>query len=341
MPASRLSLPSIPPPSLHDLQAEVEAPVPPTAEELIEALHQALRATSPRRKRAAGEPIQPGDEVECDLIALAGGRLVPGGLHRRALLEMRAFQHLPGLLELFLGLTPGQARTGELTLPPDYPVPEFASSQVTVFLQVHQVAEVAPRALDDADALRQAGLGDTVEEAMQSLSERLDQEQGEELLILATQAVLASLADRVEIDLDPQLIDEELQRVWNHSSGELLQQLDLPADLIELAQNDFVSQPDLRWQAEQRLKIGLALAALVAEHGLTPEPEIMEELLLAASQQLRLTPQQAREALRQEPEQAQLSASTALYLRAVEYVMSHAQVTVIEPEQEPAPVSRD
>jgi trigger factor len=323
-------LPQIKLPSLEGLKVQVAGPRPPTADELIERLHQRLRADSPRRERKPGEVIQLGDEVECDIVTVSGGRVVFGGVKHGALLEMRDFVHLPGFVEELLKIPTFHAGSFELTLPDDYPAPNLAGKTATFYVEIRRVFEVEQPELDDLVALKAAGLGEDIDAAMDAIAAEIDEEQGRELLVLASQAVLDALADRVTEEVPPAAVDEELRQLWQQTEAPVLQGRDFSRELVEQSLNRFLDDPDLRAQAAHRIKVGLVLGALISEHNLAPSPEVVKELLEAAAEGVGVSSQEARNAVASDPVQAQTVAFSGLYQTAVEYLMSRAEVEVLD-----------
>jgi trigger factor len=250
---------------------------------------------------------------------------------------MREFLHLPGFLEELLRMTTFSARTFELTLPEDYPVPAVAGEKATFYVEARRVFQVDPIDMEDGEALAAAGLGNSLDQAMQAIAAEIDAEQGEELLVEATQTVLDALARRVEVEIPPAAIDEELRQTWQRSEGVVLSQKKLPPEMVALAEGEFIKNPVLRHQAEQRIKVGLALGALVESEGLAPTAETMTMLLETAAAQTGTTVEEAKSSLRAEPAYALQAGHTALYLNAVEFVMSRAVVDVLDPPDEADP----
>lgn len=326
----RYQLPSVSAPSLDDLRVEIAAPVPPTAEELVEALHQRLRAHAPRREREAGEAIEVGDEVECDIVTVVAGEVVPGSVKQGARLEMREFLHLPGFIEQLLTMKTFTARTFELTLPDDYPLPNLAGQRATFYVEARRVFQVDTPELDDLASLEAAGLGQSIDEAMETVAAEIDAEQGDELLTDATQLVLEALAQRVEAEVPPAAIDEELRQTWQNTEGALLQQKPFSAEMLEQAQSDFLLNPELRAEAEHRIKVGLALGAIIEQEQLAPSEETMEMLVETAAEVAGTTVDEVKATLSSGPFEAQQAAHTALYHTAVEFVMERAVVEVLE-----------
>lgn len=323
-------LPRIELPSLEGLKVQVLGPKPPTADELIERLHQRLRADAPRRERKPGEAIQLGDEVECDIVTVADGRVVSGGVKQGARVEMREFVHLPGFVEELLKIPTFTAGTFELTLPEDYPAADLAGKKATFYVETRRVFEVEQPELDDSAALKAAGLGEDIDEAMEAIAAEIDEEQGSELLVLASQSVLDAVASRVSEEVPAAAVDEELRQLWQQTEALVLQGRDFSKELVDHSLNRFLDDPELRAQAAHRIKIGLVLGALISEQNLAPSPEVLKELLEAAAEGVGISSEEAREAVASDPMQAQTVAFSGLYQTAVEYLMSRAEVEVLD-----------
>lgn len=322
------TLPHVGVPSLDRLHVSVEAPNPPTADELIERLYEKLRAAGARRKRPKGESIQFGDDVVCDLVVVVDGEVVSGGVKRLTTLEMRDYPMFPGLVEAVVGSGFQTHYRLEITLPVEYPVERLAGQLSEIHLLVHEVYQVEQPEMDDPEALRAAGLGDNLSSAMAFVAEEIDQEQGEELLVRATQAVLKEFGKRVLIEVDEELIDQELLRVWQESYDEVLEQIGFDDDLIEQAWSEYVNDSNLRQDAELRIKTDAGLRALIAREELIPDPADMERLLEGAASAAGLEIEAARAKARSLTHFSSDLVRSASHLSAVRYLMSQATIEV-------------
>lgn len=326
---SSYTLPTVEAPSLEDLEVTIAAAPLPTSEDLIERLHVILRDAAPRRKRSEGEALEMGDEVDCDFLMEVDGQLAASGVQRMPRLEMREILVLPGLIEALVGMTPHSQKTVELDLPRDYPDPALANRRVTFHLRVREAFAVEMPELDDEAALAAAHLGSDIDEAMATISELIDNEQGEQLLVDATEAVLDALASRVTEEVPDEVVDEELRLGWLQGPGALLGE-GFSEEQVEEARVAFASSPVVRADAVQRIKVNLALAALVESERLEPSAEVMTELLEAAALPLDLTLAELKKALASEPAEARKAVEGALYVTAVEFVMARAKVNVLD-----------
>lgn len=330
----RYELPSVEVPSLEGLRVELPSPTPPDAEDLLHRLHQRLRESVARTERAPGDAIEVGDEVECDIVTVVNGQVLPGSVRQAASLEVREFPHLPGLSEALLSMTTFSAKTIELTLPDDYPEPSVAGQVASIYLEVRRVFALDDHSLDSPVALGAAGLGDSVEGALAVMAEEIDAEQGEQLLLEATQVVLEAFADRVEAEIPAAAINEELHQTWMRTEGALLSQKSFPPEFLTQAESDFLSHPKLRAEASHRIKLGLALGALIEQESLEPSDEVLQTLLEVAATQAGVTVEQAKKELTSNPLWLQEAGQTALRQTAVEFVMARAIIDI--PEAEPA-----
>lgn len=326
---STYTLPTIEAPSLERLEVTVTAPPLATAEELIEQLHETLRETAPRQRLGPDEGLQLGDEVDCDIVMEFDGEIWPAGAQRLPRLEMRPIVDMPGLIEAMVGMTPHSENAVELDLASDYPVPALAGRRATIHVKVREAHRVDMPPLEEPSALQSADLGSDIEEAMATIAARLDGEQGEELLVQATEAVLDQLAARVQVEIPDQAVDEELALGWAKGPGALLDQ-SFPTSQVEAARESYLESIVVRADAVRRIKINLALAALIEQEGLEPSAEVMTELLGNAALPLNMSLVQLKRALAAEPDEARRAAESALYLTAVRFVVAQAKITVLD-----------
>jgi len=260
---------------------------------------------------------------------VAGGQILSDSVLHAALVEMRPMPHLPGLIEGLVGRETFSAASLELDLPADYPAPELASVRATFFVEARRVFALEMPALDDPAALCAAGLGADLESAMEALAREADAELGDEMLVAATEAVLDALAERTEADIPRALVDEELRRRWDGGPGQMLANAEFPAAFQAGAREAFLGNLALRAEAYRRLRIGLALGALVKREGLAPQESDVAQLMAVAAERVGISVAEAKRAVAGQPQEARQVFDTALYLAAVEFVMARAKVNVV------------
>jgi len=146
--------------------------------------------------------------------------------------------------------------------------------------------------------------------------------------------VLDALASKVDTPIPEAAIDEELRQIWQKNEGLAVEGKAFSEEMIALAFNDFLQNPELRAQASQRIKVGLALSAIVREENLSPSAETMTVLIEAAAGEVGVSYDQAKKSLKEDPLSAQQAAQSALYQEAVNFVMSRAKIEVLEADLE-------
>lgn len=327
---SSLTLPRVAVPPLHGLRVTLQSPSPPSPDDLIERLYERLRANAARRFRTEEEQVAMGDDVICDLVVTVGGKPVPGGIRARVELEMRDYPLLPGLVEAVVGMSPLTQETLSVTLPAHYPAPGCAGKVAQVYLYIHEAYQVYQPEMDDPAALAAAGLGDCLSDAMAHLAREIDEEQGEQLLIQATQAALSEFGKLVKAPISEELIDSELLRVWEDSFEEVLVQSGFEEEQIEEAWHSFVEDPKLREECLIRIKTDAGLRALIDAQQLAPDIEEIDRLLESTAAALGVTRETAGRVVRDKPKLSKKLVDSSTHLRAVEFVIAHTHFTVLD-----------
>lgn len=329
-------LPKIKAPSLEGIEVDVLAPRLPEAKDLIRRLEKHLHDKASRREREVGEQTAGSDDIEVDLLVFADGVPIASGVQRSLRCWLQQLDYLPGLTEELVGMQVGSAKMVALDMPADSWLDELAAKSLSVYVELKKAWQVEPCEVEDEARLQAAGLGDSLKAALELMADEIDSEQGEELMLVATQTVLAAVAARVTEEVDDELVDIELKAIWNKGPGELLAQPDFDPRLSQVGLQGFLANPSLRSQARERLKINLAMAALIEEENLTPSEEVMDTLIESAATLIGLGADKVRQSLATNKLYATEAVTSALYLTAVGFIMARAKVNVID-EEEPVP----
>lgn len=257
--------------------------------------------------REVERPAHVGDVLRATLIMRRGDEVLSGEDAGERDLELDRETVLPDVVDGIIGLSAGQQRAFEVTLPQDYRREELRGASVTVDITVHVVRERELPPLDDSLARLDAH-GTTLEElrehyrdALVKAAEVSDRERHE-------QRVLEALRDSVHVDVPEAMVDREIERQLADMEYRL-ESVGIPFDkYLELSGQTMERlRGERRESAAQRVKLELALDTLAATEGIEVDEtqvrreteRIAEGRRLDAAQRRRLTDIARRDLVRQ------------------------------------------
>jgi trigger factor len=263
------------------------------------------------------------------LLNLAGyseGRLIPFSVKTNVWLPLEPEPLLPGLYEAIVGQVPTQGLVVDITLPDDYPVESLRGAPARFLVHVQAAREVTYPELESPEFLQLFGRGKTIEEATLSVIEQMKEEHTQLLLLQARQQVLGEVALRTEVEISPELVSEEIRRRWGATEGVSVAELNFSDEEQEESLNTWLQDESLRQEVELRLRIALALGAIVQRDGLTLTPAHVEKVLRDEAEAQGLSPAAVAASLKAEPEHQARIEQVAWHIMAVDYVMKKAKI---------------
>ena len=321
-----VQLPEVQAPSLEGLAVTVPAPEGFTVEEVRERFLELARPLATERPRLPTEAIAWGDEVLLNLAGYSEGRLIPFSVKTDVWLPLEPEPLLPGLYEAIEGQTPSDGLVVDITLPDDYPVESLRGAPARFLVHVQAAREVTYPDLESAEFLQAFGRGKNIEEATQSVVEQMKEEHTQLLLLQARQLVLTEVASRIQVDIPKELVDEEIRRRWAATEGQSVVELKFDDKEQEESLNTWLQDEETREEVEVRLRIALALGAIVRRDGLTLTPAFVQKVLLDEAEAQGLTPAEVAAALKAEPQHQARIEQVAWHLLAVDHVMKKAKI---------------
>ncbi|WP_304608602.1 peptidylprolyl isomerase [Hyalangium versicolor] len=321
-----VSLPQVQAPSLEGLAVTVPAPEAFTVEDVHERFLELARPYATERARSPTEQIAWGDEVLLNLAGYSQGKLIPFSVKTDVWLPVEPEPLLPGLYEAMVGQVPTEGLVVDITLPPEYPVEALRGTSARFLVHIQAAREVTYPDLESPEFLQQFGRGKTIEETTESIVEQMKEEHTQLLLLQARQQVLVEVAKRAAVEIPRELVDEEIRRRWGATEGVSVSELNFSDEEQEEALNSWLQDESLRDEVEMRLRIGLALGAIVKRDGLTLTPAFVEKVLLDETASQGLTPAEVAAALKAEPELQSRIEQVAWHLLAVDHVMKKAKI---------------
>ena len=224
-------------------------------------------------------PAQVGDVLRAVLVMRRGDEVLSGEDANERDLELDRETVIPEIVDGIIGLSAGEQRTFEATLPQDYRREELRGATVTIDVDVHAVRERKLPPLDDSLATLD-GHGSSLAELREHQRETLvnaaaisDQE-------LHEQRALDALRESARVDVPEAMIEREIERQLADLEYRL-SAIGIPLDkYLELSgQSVERLRGERRDAAAQRVRLELALDALAAAEGLeVDESQVQREV---------------------------------------------------------------
>ena len=322
-----VTLPQVEAPSLAGIEVTVPRPDDITEGQLLQRFHEIARAHAETRPREPGQAIELGDDVLVDVLGYAGGKLIPFSARSGFWMELAPLPELPGFSEALVGKTVGEGVEVAVTLPADYPVEALRGAPARFIVDLRGAIAVTMPDTDSDDFLQRVGRGSTLDELMADLLEELETELADLLWVEAQDRVLDEVASRTRVEVPNSLVDEEIRRRWGMSEGKALAGKDFTAEEQTEALEGWLRDPETRSEAERRLRISLALKAVAERDRLVVTPELRDELLEELLPAWGLSPNEAKQAMAQDPALRSQIDAMLPHLLAVRHVMERAKVT--------------
>jgi trigger factor len=224
-------------------------------------------------------PAQVGDVLRCVLVMRRGDEVLSGEDEGERDLELDRESVIPEIVDGIIGLSAGEHRTFETTLPQDYRREELRGATVTIDVDVHAVRERNLPPLDDALATLD-GHGSTLAELREHQRETLVNAAAINDRELHEQGALDALRESARVDVPEAMIEREIERQLADLEYRL-SAIGIPLDkYLELSgQSVERLRGERRDAAAQRVRLELALDALAAAEGLeVDEGQVQREV---------------------------------------------------------------
>jgi trigger factor len=233
-------------------------------------------------------PVQTGDYVSLDLLAMADGVEVEGGSAKGLSYEVGSGDLIEGLDDAIIGKSAGDSATFETTLRQG----DGAGSAAQITATVNSVKEKELPEVDDGFA-QLASEFDTVDELRDDLRERLSRTKALEQGAQARDKVLAELLDSVEFDLPESVVQAEVdyrEHEIVHSLGHDDAMLDRYLSLQGKTREEF--DAELREGAEKSVRAQFVLDAVADKTEVQIGDSELTEYLVREAARYEMPPQE-------------------------------------------------
>lgn len=230
--------------------------------------------------------VEEGDIAIIDFKGFKDNVPFEGGSSENYSLEIGSHSFIPGFEEGIIGMKKGESKDIELTFPEDYMAKELAGQKVVFNVLLHDIKRrVIPelteeffKDLDMEGVSNREQLEKAVEEELKTQKEK----DSENKFI---DSLLAAAAKNMTIELDKEIIDAEVERMYK----QFIQRLQMQGISEELYFNyagvkkeDILK--DMEKEAENRVRYRYLLEAIAKEEKIDPTPEEINDELKRMSE---------------------------------------------------------
>jgi trigger factor len=286
-------------------------------DEALRRIAEQSRTYSPREGAA-----EDGDLVTIDFIGRVDGEEFAGGAADNFNLTLGSNQLIPGFEEQLVGAKVGDTRDVNVTFPEDYPQASLAGKAAVFAVTLKEVKSADPISLDDelAKRLGMETLGQLKDRVREQV--KLDFQRASRTHL--KRRILDALDSKHSFPLPPAMVEGEFNGIWGQVEAELKRE-------GKTAEDEGKSEDELKKEyreiAERRVRLGLVLARLGEQNGLTIAPDEMQRAIAQRARQFPGQEQQVFEFYSKNP-QAQAEIRAPIFEdKVVDFIAELAEVT--------------
>ena len=224
------------------------------------------RATFKKADKTAAD----GDRVIVDFKGTLDGVAFEGGTAKDYAFALGQGRMLPEFENAIRGMKAGETKTFNLTFPENYPAKNLAGKEVQFEVTLKEVDEEILPALDDKFA-KDLGVNDGIDKLKADVKENLQREVTARLEARTKQSAMNALLSVAKFPV-PHAAVEEQREALVHDAIE-----NMKAQGINLP-NDSIPANAMLDQAEQRVRLGLQISAIVEKEKITSTDEQIKAL---------------------------------------------------------------
>ncbi len=301
---------------------EVERLVADIADEDVdEAIKRLAEQSRTFSARAEGEAAENGDAVLIDFVGKIDGEEFEGGKAEGFNLVLGSGQLIPGFEDQLVGAKSGEERAVNVTFPAEYQAEKLAGKDAVFDVKVNEVKKPDELKIDD-EFSKTLGF-DTLGALKERVREQLKRDYTAASRLHLKRRILDALDEKHSFSLPPTMVEGEFNGIWRQVEAELKRE-------GKSAEDEGKSEEDLKKEyhdiAERRVRLGLVLARIGEQNGLTVAGD---EVQRAITQRARQFPGQEQAVFEYYARNAQAQAEIRAPIfedKVVDFIAELAQV---------------
>ena len=301
---------------------KVEKTVIPVSDELIEAELMNMQERNARLVSVSDRAAQLDDTANIDFEGFADGVAFEGGKGEGFDLLLGSGQFIPGFEEQIVGHNIGDEFDVEVTFPTEYHAEDLAGKPAVFKTKLNAIKVKELPVIDDEFA-KDVSEFDTLEELKANIKEVKGEEADRAAELDMENKLVSHVVEGMEANIPEAMYETRVDDMVNDFANRLSQQ-GLSIELyLQYTQMDMESfRKTFREQAEEQVKIRLALEAVVKAEDITASDEEYEEELMKAATAYNFPLPELRKMIPVEEVKHDLAVQ-----KAIDFIKTNAEIT--------------
>ncbi|MBV1837338.1 trigger factor [Acetobacter estunensis] len=322
-------LPEIKVPDLSDLSL-VRLKAEPDAATVDKAIEDIAKR---QREFVTVEEVRPaakGDIIAIDFVGKRDGVPFEGGTAENINVEIGGEGFIPGFAEQIEGMKPGEEKVITVTFPEDYGAKELAGQTATFDIKARELKKPVESEIND-DLAKKLGF-ESLEQIRELIGKQVEGEYEQLSRLRLKRELLDKLAEKTDFPAPEGMVDAEFEQIWarveaDRKSGEL--------DDEDKDKDEATLKADYRKIAERRVKLGLLLAEIGREKGITVTQDEMARAIRAEAMRYRGQEQQVFDFFVKNPQASESLRGPIFENKVIDYIVELAKVEdkTVTPEE--------
>ncbi|RKJ50890.1 trigger factor [bacterium 1XD42-8] len=292
-----------------------------TEEEIIKEIDRE-RENNARTVAVLDRPVKDKDITLIDFEGFVDGTPFEGGKGENHSLTIGSHSFIDTFEEQLIGKQIGEKVEVHVTFPEEYHVKELAGKPAMFQVTIKEIKEKELPELDDEFASEVSEF-ETLEEYKGDIREKILKRKEENAKREKEDAVLQAIIDQATMDIPEAMIETQARQSVEDYVGRLSSQglsIDQYFQFTGLNMEKFLAQ--MRPMAEQRIKGGLVLEAVVKAENIEPTEEELQEELKRMAEAYHMEEENVNDFIDEELKK-QIKKDMAMK-KAVEFIVEHA-----------------
>lgn len=222
-------------------------------------IHETLERLAQRQRKTevveAARTADKGDILVVDFVGRIEGQEFAGGTATDFHIELGADNLIPGFADQLVGAKAGEHRDVNVTFPEDYPGKEVAGKAAVFSVEVKELRQPVPVAVDD-ELAKSLGL-ESLEAMRSDVRRQIENDYAAVTRSRMKRQLLDKLADAHDFTVPQGLVDAEFESIWKQIEADR-EHGSLDPD--DEGKSDDQLKSEYRAIAERRVKLGLLLS---------------------------------------------------------------------------------